>query len=174
MSFFGKVVDFLSGGLGGKIVDAVKDYFPPSMSDKEKTQLSLAIQQAARDHEIRLLEFASRETEEFNNRVRDLEGTAADLNSAGFPGKIVMFLRGALRPIWGYIVIYMDYMVFSGKWKLSQLAQPSSGITAMDLQSAFWIINFLVLGFLFGERAMRNVMPFFQQKTDLKESSARG
>ena len=46
----------------------------------------------------------------------------------------------------------------------AETAQRSSVISNLDLQSAFWVINFLVLGFLFGERAMRNVMPFFQRR----------
>ena len=44
----------------------------------------------------------------------------------------------------------MNYMVFSKTWDLSSNQQ---------LESAFWIINFLVLGFLFGERAVKNVAP---------------
>ena len=34
----------------------------------------------------------------------------------------------------------------------------------LDVQSVFWVINFLVLGFLFGERAMRNILPLLQQR----------
>jgi hypothetical protein len=51
----------------------------------------------------------------------------------------------------------MDVMVFSKRWDLSSLAGDSKDMA--NLQSAFWVVNFLVLGFLFGERAVRNVMP---------------
>jgi len=49
--------------------------------------------------------------------------------------------------------MYMDVMWFSGKW---------SGLTDQQ-ESALWVINTLVLGFLFGERAVKNVMPFMTQ-----------
>lgn len=173
MSFFGKLLDFVSGGVGGKIVEAVAAHFPPSMSEKEKEQMKLAIAQASRQYELELLKIAQEEQEAFNLRIKDLEGTASDLNNAGWAGRIILFLRGAQRPIWGFAVLFMDIMVFSGKWKLvgataieqvAQSAQTTSIITNFDLQSAFWVINFLVLGFLFGERAMRNVIPFFQKR----------
>jgi len=42
-----------------------------------------------------------------------------------------------------------------GRWQLSE-----------QQESALWVINFLVLGFLFGERAVQNVAPLI---TDLLE-----
>lgn len=168
MSIFEKFLDFVSGGIGGKIVDAVAAHFPPSMSEQEKKQMKLVVAQASHQYELELLKVAQQEQEEFNLRVKELEGTASDLNSAGWPGRVILFLRGAQRPIWGFAVLYMDFMVFSGSWSLVSVpasgnaAITASSISNFDLQSAFWVINFLVLGFLFGERAMRNVMPFFQ------------
>jgi hypothetical protein len=75
----------------------------------------------------------------------------------------------------------MDFMVFSGQWPLTG-STTQNAANSLDLQSAFWVINFLVLGFLFGERAMRNVMPFFQnriqsggaQRPDSTQNSAVG
>ena len=177
MSFFGKIVDFISGGVGSKIVDTVAAHFPPDMSEKEKEQMKLVIAQASREYELELLRVAQKEQEAFNQRIKDLEGTAADLNQAGVLGRIILFLRGLQRPIWGFAVLYLDFMVFSGAWPVTKapsgqttnaageaVAAAAGGITGMDLQSAFWVINFLVLGFLFGERAMRNVLPFFQAR----------
>lgn len=154
MSLFSKIVDFISGGIGEKIVDTVKDYFPPKMSEEEKRNLEAAIRQATREHELKLLEITQQQQEEFNSRIIEMEGTAKDLNQSGWLGRIVIFLRGAQRPLWGYLVLYMDIMVFSGYWKIQD----------EQLQSAFWVINLLVLGFLFGERAVRNVMPLLQKK----------
>ena len=56
--------------------------------------------------------------------------------------------------MWGFATAYMDFMVFSGQWQIE-------AHTAKD--AAFWSINLLVLGFLFGERAVRNVMPIIGQ-----------
>ncbi len=163
MAIFDKIFDFVSGGMGGKIVEAVASHFPPSMNEAEREQVKMAIAQATRDYELQLLQLGQKEAEAFNNRIKDLEGTAADLNAAGFFGRVILFLRGAQRPIWGFAVLVLDFMVFSGQWRIAA-AGSSTGATSLDLQSAFWMINFLVLGFLFGERAMRNVMPFFQAR----------
>lgn len=84
------------------------------------------------------------------NRAALLEGTASDLKSLPILGPVMLFLRGCQRPIWGFGTIYFDHQVFSGAWS----------ITTGPQESAFWIINLLVLGFLFGERAVQNIAPF--------------
>lgn len=166
MSFFTKVTDFLAGGVGEKIIDAVKDYFPPKLTEAERMQLEEAIRQASRQHELQLLNLAQEEQQAFDQRLREMEGTASDLQQFGTVGKIIVFLRGMQRPIWGFFVLYLDYYVFVlGKWpKLPEQASAAAGSMGLDVQSVFWIINFLVLGFLFGERAMRNVLPLLQQR----------
>lgn len=178
MAIFDKVMNFLTGGIGEKIVDTVTKYIPPKLSETEKAQIDQAIRQAAREHELQLLTLAQKEQEDFNTRVKDLEGTAADLNKAGWPGRIIIFLRGAQRPLWGYFVLFMDIMVFSGKWNLVKIAEDTQNASFLDIQSAFWIINFLVLGFLFGERAVKNVMPLVQKRfsggADQSSGSAKG
>jgi hypothetical protein len=162
MSFFEKLMDFVSGGIGGKIVDTIAAQFPPDMSEKEKEEMKLVIAKATHEYELELMRVTQQEQEAFTKRVMEMEGTATDLKQAGSIGRIVLFLRGLQRPLWGFSVLYMDFMVFSGTWDLTQ--KTTESVTTMDLQSAFWIINFLVLGFLFGERAMRNVMPFFRHR----------
>lgn len=172
MSFFGKVIDFLGGGVGETIVDTVKDYFPPRMSDAERMQIEEAIRQAAREHELQLIQLAQAEQQAFDQRTQQMEGTAKDLQQFGTLGKLVVFLRGMQRPIWGFFVLYLDYQVFiNGKWptvanEASNIGEQGAGAAnmALSFESAFWMINFLVLGFLFGERAMRNVVPLLQKK----------
>ena len=161
MALFAKIADFLGGGLGSKIVDTVKDYFPPRLSEGERAQIEQAIQQSAREHEVRLLTLAQEEQEEFNQRIKDLEGTSADLIQAGWFGRVIIFLRGAQRPVWGFGVLILDFMVFSGSWQLRPM--DVGGGQMVDLVSTFWAINLLVLGFLFGERAVKNVMPLLKQ-----------
>ncbi|WP_417656173.1 hypothetical protein [Pseudidiomarina aestuarii] len=149
MGFLTKVKNFLTGGLGEKIVEGIQAYFPPSMSESEKANLQLAIKQITHQHEVELQQLAAEQDQEFNDRIRDLEGTARDLTQFGWLGRIVVFLRGCQRPIWGGLVMYIDVMWFSGSWPTMTKQQ----------ESALWIINLLVLGFLFGERAVKNVMP---------------
>ena len=151
MSIFTKIVDFASGGIGGKIIDGIKDYFPPSMSDAEKSQLELEMTKVAHTQEIELLGLANDADREFNNRVTEMEGTAADLKSIPIIGPILILLRGLQRPVWGFATLWLDLKVFGGAWVIAE---------ASPLGPAFIAINILVLGFLFGERAIKNVMPF--------------
>lgn len=59
------------------------------------------------------------------------------------------------RPIWGFALLYIDLKVFSGAWSMTPDSQT---------ESAFWLLNLLILGFLFGERAVRNVMPMVNRR----------
>jgi len=161
MAIFSKMISFLTGGVGEKIVDTVTRQFPPRLSEGERKQITEAIRGAAREHELKLIQMAQEEQTEFDSRIKDLEGTAKDLNQSGWLGRIIIFLRGAQRPLWGYFVLVLDIMVFSGKWKLTV---GTAADTPLDLVSAFWIVNLLVLGFLFGERAVRNVMPIIRSQ----------
>ena len=167
MKLFSKLADFLTGGLGSKIVDKVLDQIPDRLSVAEKADFRAAVVQATRNHEIELLKIANEQDEitnqsiqDFNQRIRDMEGTAKDLQQFGVLGKIIVFLRGMQRPVWGFAVLGLDYKVFSGQWNIT-----SVGSTAQwGLDDAFWLINFLVLGFLFGERALKNVLPNLPSK----------
>lgn len=163
MSLFSKVANFLTGGIGGKIADKIINQFPDKLSDAEKAKIKEAIIEATREHELKLLELAKDDEVRFNERIKEMEGTAKDLQQFGFFGKVIVFLRGMQRPLWGYAVLIMDFFVFSGRWNLHQLAEATGNNTiSLNLESAFWLINFLVLGFLFGERAMKNVLPLMK------------
>ena len=163
MDFFSKTVDFLTGGMGSKIVDVVVGQFPDRLSEEDKSRLRMSVESATREHEVRLLEIAKDKDVEFNRRLREMEGTAKDLKQFGYLGSLVVFLRGLQRPLWGYGVLYMDFMVFSGRWNLVPLIDSGNNVRiGGNIDSAFWVINFLVLGFLFGERAMKNVMPLIK------------
>lgn len=132
----------------GKVADVVKDYFPPSMSDKEQAELSLAITKAENKKDEAILKAANEANAQFNDRIKEMEGTASDLKALPVVGRIVIFLRGMQRPVWGFFTLYTDYQVFAGNW------DPSDKQDNMLLA-----INLLVLGFLFGERAVKNVLP---------------
>ncbi len=172
MSFFSKVTEFFAGGVGTKIVEKVLKQIPDKLSEAEKSAVQAAVIETTREYEMSLLELARTQDENFNSRIKELEGTAADLKQFGILGKIIVFLRGAQRPIWGYFVLYMDLMVFSGQWKMTDIAQAAGNNSiGTNIESAFWVINFLVLGFLFGERAMKNVLPLVK---GLQQKSAGG
>ena len=143
-----KIRDFLAGGTMKTIADTVKDYFPPSMSDKEKSELSLKISEAQRNYDLAIMDKANEADAEFSSRIKEMEGTASDLKTIPFVGTFVIFLRGLQRPVWGFATLYLDFQSFSNTWTLTE---------KQDV--ALIVINLLVLGFLFGERALKNVMP---------------
>jgi hypothetical protein len=157
MGIFTKIIDFLSGGFGGKIVDAVLKQLPEEMTEEQKAKISMAINQASHEQGLKLLKLAQQEEKMFNDRIALLEGTSSDLKSSGILGKAVLFLRGLQRPVWGYSVLIFDIMIFSGRWRF-----PDTNTIGLDYASVFWVMNFLVLGFLFGERALMNVIPLIK------------
>jgi hypothetical protein len=133
--------------------------------------LALQFQQAVLSQKVQLEQIAmQREKNQLDadaegarsatERAALLEGTASDLKALPILGPIMLFLRGSQRIVIGFGTIYMDYMVFSAAWKLSDGVQ----------NNAFFMINLLVLAFLFGERALKNVAPLI---TDMLAARAK-
>lgn len=154
MDWLSGLLSLFGGGTNGKgvvgeLTDAVDRFIT---TDAEKAEAEMAITQVMHQRELEMTRIALEADKEFNDRIKDLEGTSKDLIQAGFFGKVVLFVRGAQRPAWGIATMILDYMVFSGAWKLE-------GDTLND---AFYVVNFLVLGFLFGERAIKNVAPYLK------------
>lgn len=155
MDFLTKIASLATGGLADSIFNVVKTYFPPDMPPEKKAEAQIAIERLAMERE-KLANDAARDAEQaVNDRLRIYEGTAAELTTIPVLGPIMVFLRGAQRPIIGYATIWLDYNVFAGTWRLEPGAQ----------ENCFWVINVLVLGFLFGERALRNLAPVIQVLT---------
>jgi len=152
MSWLEKITSVATGGLAKEVVDLVKNYWPPDMPPEKVREFELEAQriESERQHAADLV--GVQQEQAFNDRIRDMEGTASDLKSIPVLGSILIFFRGSQRPIWGFAVLVMDWYVFSGDWNL----------TAKNEQ-ALYVINLLVLGFLFGERAILNVMPLITQ-----------
>ncbi len=160
MSIFAKIADILGGSALKEGFNLVKSYFPPSMTDQEKTAAELAYAQFAHTKEIEMIRVLNEAESEFNQRIRDMEGTAADLKTIPVIGHILIFLRGAQRPAWGIFTLFADYQIFSGAWSL-----PNSPHSAPML----FAINILVLTFIFGERAVKNLTPFIMQFFGVKK-----
>lgn len=153
MGVLDKLGGLLGGGLGSKIADIVGSKIE---NKAEAENLRLQIEQAIgqRAHELQLAELeADRETERmFNERTIAMEGTASDLKSVPVLGAIVLFLRGAYRPLFAYFVAYLDFVYFV------------TGMAWTETQeSLLFAINMLVIGFFFGERAAKNVLPLLAQ-----------
>lgn len=153
MGILEKIAGIATGGLAKEVFGMVKAYFPPDMPPEKQAELQLELERIAMQREKNTND-AMREAEQaINERIKVYEGTASDLSAIPVLGSVMLFLRGSQRPIIGYATIWLDYQVFSGGWNLMPGPQESS----------FWIINFLVLGFLFGERALKNVAPLISE-----------
>jgi len=133
-----KILGVLSGSLLKTGFEIAKTYFPPDMSPEKEAEAKLAFGQAEHNQALEVMQVVNAGTAEFNERIKDMEGTAKDLIGVPLLGTVVLFLRGCQRPVWGFFTIYLDYKIFVGDWKPT------------DLQDKMAIvINVLVLGFLF-------------------------
>lgn len=159
MSILKKLLDGVTGGFVATAVDTFKAYFPPDLSAEQLYDLELKTKKLQSDIQQQMDNAANIAEELLNSRIAQLEGTASDLKCVPFVGPLVLFLRGLQRPLWGYATLFMDYMWFS-EWTTLTSKQ----------ESALMAINILVLGFLFGERAIKNVMPLV---TKLFEAKAK-
>jgi len=150
MSIITDLANVATGGLAQSIVGAVEKYFPPDLSPELKNQFALAAENLELQKAAQVNAAAADAEKSLNERIALYEGTAADLKSIPVLGAIMIFARGAQRPIWGFATLWMDWGVFSGTWNITG---------NQILEQAFYLINALVLSFLFGERAIANLMP---------------
>ena len=140
------------GGLIDKALDTVKDYFPPDMSPSQKAELEYKLKQMGLEADLALREADNQSEQLLNQRIAEYEGTAKDLKALPIVGPIMIFLRGLQRPAWGIAAMWMDYQWFAVWSDLSE-----------QQELALVMINLLVLGFLFGERAIKNLAPIIKQ-----------
>lgn len=87
-----------TGGIASQIIETVKDYFPPSLSDKERKQIEMAIEQSARDYELKIKSLAAQEDENFRDFMIKYEGKQKDNT------KFIQVIRGLVRPLITYAV----------------------------------------------------------------------
>lgn len=148
MSILKGIREFLTGGLGDKIYQGIKDYFPPDMSEADKALLQLKIKEVDHQHQMEGQRLQLEAEAAVTERIAQLEGTVSELKTIPFVGAFVIFTRAMQRQVWGYSTLYINFLWFSGKWTYTE-----------QQESAMWVINLLVLGFLFGERAIQNIAP---------------
>ena len=149
MSFLSTVTDFVGGSLFKEIKEGVISYFPPDMSPQQKAETELKLQQFLQEKELSANKILNEASQQLDKRIAEQEGTASDLKGIPFFGTIVLFLRGLQRPCWGFATMWMDAQWFFGTGYVFDEQQ----------QTAMIIINVLVLGFLFGERTIKNLEP---------------
>ena len=149
MSLLDKISGLFGCSLVNSVLDTVKAYLPPGMTPQQEAELKLELERLAFEKQKQADAMMADAERQVTERISLLEGTATDLRSVPVIGPIMLFMRGAQRPVWGFAVLYADIMWFSGKW----------GVMTTQQESALWVINLLVLGFIFGERAVANLAP---------------
>lgn len=148
MNILSKLTDFVGGSLFKEIKDGVMAYFPPDLSPIQKAELELNIERMLNKKQADMNRAISDAAGQLDKRIAEQEGTAKDLLQMPVLGRLVLFLRGLQRPVWGFAVLWMDFEWFFGQ------------STFNDRQdTALMVINILILGFLFGERTIKNLEP---------------
>lgn len=148
MSFLDKASDFIGGSLFGEIKDTVMAYFPPDMNPQQRAEAELQIQAMLHAKQMEANKVLADSAAQLDRRIAEQEGTTKDLLALPFLGRIVIFARGVQRPVWGFATLYMDHQWFF-----------TGSVFNEQQQTAMISINLLVLGFLFGERAIKNLEP---------------
>ncbi|MEW8076106.1 MAG: hypothetical protein AB2815_10155 [Candidatus Sedimenticola endophacoides] len=150
-SFATGLGNLLTGNLAQTIFDGIKTYFPPDMTPEQQARLRLELERIEQDKRQQTDNALLEAEQMLTERISKLEGTASDLKSLPVVGRLMLFARGCQRPLWGFFTMYLDWCWFS-QWTLSE-----------KQQAALIVVNILVLGFLFGERAIRNLTPLISQ-----------
>lgn len=148
MSILSGIGDLIGSSLFKEAKEIVMAYFPPEVPPEKRLEMQIRLDEVEARKREQLSAALAESERMITERVALVEGSAQDLRTIPIVGPLVLFLRGLQRPLWGYATLYGDAMWFMGKWNLSE-----------QQESALWVINFLVLGFLFGERAVQNVAP---------------
>lgn len=148
MKFLSKLTNFVTGDLFKEIKEGVMSYFPPDMSPQEKAEAELKIQDLLHKKQLEANRVLADAAKQLDERIAEQEGTASDLKAIPIAGHLIIFARGCQRPVWGFATLWIDYKWFFGSEKFDE-----------QQQTALIIINLLVLGFLFGERAIKNLEP---------------
>ena len=153
MALLDKIGGLLGGGLGAKIAEIIGNRIADKAeAEKARVELETAIGERAHEIERMTLEAVAEAERQFNERTIAMEGTANDLKALPYVGAVVIFLRGAYRPLFAYFTAYLDWVYFI------------SGMGWTERQESLLLaINLLVLIFFFGERAMKNVMPLIAE-----------
>ena len=134
------------------ITDIIFNKLPESVDEAERERIRSAIREAEHNREMGILDIFEERDLHFTKRVQGLEGTSGDLQQAGWPCRIVLFFRGVQRPFWGFVVLFMNYNVY-----VNGSAVPEG------LERLFTAVTLIIVMFLFGERAIKNVFPLFDR-----------
>lgn len=153
-----KISSFFGGNLFGEIKDTFMSYFPPDATPEQKAEAELKLQMFLHQKQMDGQKVLNDSSKQLDKRIAEQEGTASDLKQLPFIGRIVLFLRGLQRPMWGFFTMYIDYKWFTEP-SMIEIGEKIVPVFNEQQQTALIVINILVLGFLFGERTIKNLEP---------------
>lgn len=145
---------FFGGDMGKEVVGFIRDRFPAKLSEAELAEIEAEAERREAEREDAARKWAVEQDAQFFQFTKDMEGTASDLKTIPFVGALIIFLRGAFRPVFAYFTLYLD-----AQWFLTGV---SGGWTEQQ-NTAMIVINIVVLVFFFGERTVKNLMPLIAQ-----------
>lgn len=155
----GKVLGVLSGGITDRALDIIEKQFPGKLGPQEKAQLTLELKNLDHERELAAERAGQEAMEALNRRIADYEGTAKEIKDMWLIGPVIILLRSMFRPVASYATIWMDFSYFTkdgAGWP-----EGSAGLLLA--------INLIVLGFWFGERTIKNLMPLFLAWLDKRQ-----
>lgn len=123
-------------------------YLPPDLSPLQKVEIENRMAEFLHQKELEANRILNDAAAQLDKRISEQEGTAQDLKSLPIIGRLVLFLRGLQRPVWGFFTMWLDFHWFTTVTTYTE-----------QQQTALIVINVLVLGFLFGERTLKNLEP---------------
>ncbi|MGB1238833.1 MAG: hypothetical protein ACPG4U_11525 [Pseudomonadales bacterium] len=149
-------VEKCMAALSGKAMSQqVAQSLPETLKQAEKELVALKVE-ALIDKQTSDLKIAHAQVKaDVNARMQALATSTKDLEKVPILGSLGLLLRGLQRPIWSLALLFIDLKVLSGAWKVEEGSQ---------LDAVFWLLNLLILGFLFGERAAKNVLPVINRQ----------
>lgn len=148
MGVLNKLTEFVGGSLFKEIKEGVMAYFPPDMSPQQLAEAELNVERLLMQKQALANQQLQEASGQLDKRIAEQEGTASDLKQIPVLGPILLFARGVQRPAWGFFTMYLDMVWFTRVTDYSE-----------QQQTALIVINILVLGFLFGERTIKNLEP---------------
>ncbi len=147
-----KSVKALSGEeMAKRILEALPTTFDEQVQKNISLKIESLIDKQTSDIKIARANLKA----EIDSRIQALASSTKDLEKVPVVGTLGLFIRGMQRPIWTLSLLYVDLKVLSNSWTITAGSQ---------VESVFWLLNLLILGFLFGERAVKNVMPVINQR----------
>lgn len=158
MSLSERIGNTLSNGVLENLAERVFALLPKNLTIAEREEIELEIAEATCTYYGKLLTLSAKQDAEYNRRLKGMEGTAKDLLQFGLLGRIVWALRNLQRFSWVVFLFFLNMMIFSGGW---QIPETEAASAYLNLTSAFWMINVLILGFLFGEFGMNQFLAWF-------------